>query len=96
MLVQSQKRKGYTVCNPLIIKWELTGSNRRPSACKKYQIDLIIYSYKYKYIDFQLHIVLSILELLHILSLIMYIFVHIVSDNVMTYASHIIFTSLHL
>jgi hypothetical protein len=34
MLVQIKKQKGYTLCNPLIIRWELTGSNRRPSACK--------------------------------------------------------------
>ena len=34
LLVTCEIKKGYTLCNPLIIKWELTGSNRRPSACK--------------------------------------------------------------
>ena len=31
---QVKKQRGYVVRNPLIIRWELTGSNRRPSACK--------------------------------------------------------------
>ena len=34
LLVISKKKRGYILCNPLIIRWELTGSNRRPSACK--------------------------------------------------------------
>ena len=35
ILLVISKRKGAMFShNPLIIRWELTGSNRRPSACK--------------------------------------------------------------